>query len=84
MGDNQQNGFQRQNGGRGGRGSGGRGAAHGRMRMDEMGSNKRKRGEQHEDPYLGLLSSILRLGDRLPVRLCHSLACDSDLWFSPS
>lgn len=65
MTDNQQNGHQRQNGDRAPRGA--RGAVPGRMRMDEVG-NKRKRGEQLEDPYLSLLSSILRLGDRLPVR----------------
>ena len=80
MGDNQQNGHQRHGGGRNPRGAGRGGAGHGRMRMDEIGSNKRKRGdrgEQHEDPYLSLLSSILRLGDRLPVRPPY-LAPDSD------
>ena len=67
MANRQDNGYPRQAAGRGRQGQG-RGPGHGRLRMDEIGS-KRKRVEEEQggDPALTLLSVVLRIGDRLPV-----------------
>ena len=65
---------EQQNGGPRGRGASTRGRT--RMRMDEVAfnSSKRKRDEEG-DPVLNLLSLVLRIGDRLRVRvqLCSRL-----------